>query len=226
MLMSRLGGTAALGEHYGCMPGAEVTDMLDMHSSLAAAVATSRCYDKQLMLSEPLLLLSHPQVAALRCVASFILSLEDNKERDSFQPMVPGMLAALGRCLQGGDEPSAQEALESLIEVADTHPKFLKKHLPDVVSAMLQVSSSTRVHMCCSLYVLTKPLPSSIIGCHHAVSLQMAGSLMAPCAGFHANSCWQQLHDTLQHPLSTCCCCCCLLRRLLQPPSWSPPRVP
>ena len=88
---------------------------------------------------------SHPhplpsvQVAALLCVANLIQSLNEASEREAFQPMVPAMLSALGRCLQGGEENSAQEVLEALIEVAENHPKFLRRHLAEVVSAMLQV---------------------------------------------------------------------------------------
>jgi hypothetical protein len=38
-----------------------------------------------------------------------------------------------------GDESAAQDVLELLIEVAETYPKFLRKHLQEMVSAMMQV---------------------------------------------------------------------------------------
>jgi len=85
------------------------------------------------------------QVAALLCVANLIQSLNEASEREAFQPMVPAMLSALGRCLQGGEENSAQEVLEALIEVAENHPKFLRRHLAEVVSAMLQIATAAQL---------------------------------------------------------------------------------
>ncbi|KAI8476174.1 MAG: armadillo-type protein [Monoraphidium minutum] len=82
------------------------------------------------------------QVAALHVVAGFIQQLEEPKERDAFQPMVPALLATLGRCLTAEDEQSAQEVLEQLIEVAEQHPKFLKKQLGEVIAAMLQIANA------------------------------------------------------------------------------------
>jgi hypothetical protein len=90
--------------------------------------------------------LGHPslevQVAALHAVAGFIQQLEDAKEREAFAPMLPAVLATLGRCLTAGEEDSAQEVLERLIEVAEEHPKFLKRQLGDVVGAMLQIAGA------------------------------------------------------------------------------------
>lgn len=43
---------------------------------------------------------------------------------------------------QASDEQSAQEVLEQLIEVAEQHPKFLKKQLGEVISAMLQIANA------------------------------------------------------------------------------------
>jgi hypothetical protein len=44
-----------------------------------------------------------------------------------------------GRCLSAGDENAAQDVLELLIEVAEGYPRFLRKHLQEMVSAMMQV---------------------------------------------------------------------------------------
>jgi hypothetical protein len=123
------------------------------------------------------------QVAALHACCNFINALDDARERETFQPMLVPMLAALGRCLTAGDESSAQvmpasmlsacygfpfcivalaglsqdccrtcssltslccarclqDVLELLIEVAESYPKFLRKHLQELVSAMMQV---------------------------------------------------------------------------------------
>ena len=45
----------------------------------------------------------------------------------------------VGRLLNEGEETSAQDALELLIEVAEAHPRFLRRHLTELASAMLQV---------------------------------------------------------------------------------------
>ncbi len=66
--------------------------------------------------------------------------MEEPSQRDKLQGMVGGMLACLGRTLTSGDEASAQEALTLFIDVAEAHPRFLRKQLGEVVQAMLQVS--------------------------------------------------------------------------------------
>ena len=65
--------------------------------------------------------------------------LEDAAERDQFQATIPAQLAVVGRLLNEGEEASAQDALELLIEVAEAHPRFLRRHLTELASAMLQV---------------------------------------------------------------------------------------
>jgi len=47
-------------------------------------------------------------MGAFRTVAGFVSSLEEPKERDAFQPLLPAMLGVLGRALQSHDEASAQ----------------------------------------------------------------------------------------------------------------------
>ncbi len=46
---------------------------------------------------------------------------------------------------QTGEETSAQEVLEQLIEVAEQHPKFLKKQLPEVIAAMIQIANADQL---------------------------------------------------------------------------------
>ena len=52
------------------------------------------------------------------------------------------MLAALGSALNSGDEASAQDCIEALMEVADEHPRFLRRQLAETVGAMLQVADA------------------------------------------------------------------------------------
>jgi hypothetical protein len=66
-------------------------------------------------------------------------SLDEPADRDKFQHLIPTMLACIGTSLNEGDEASAQEGLEMFIEVAEAHPRFLRKQLPEVVQAVMQV---------------------------------------------------------------------------------------
>jgi hypothetical protein len=81
-------------------------------------------------------------VAAVRATAAFVASVESPAERDAFQSLVPAMLAAIAASLNAGDEAGAQDAVEAVMEVAEDHPRFLRRHLADVVSAMLSVAEA------------------------------------------------------------------------------------
>ena len=56
--------------------------------------------------------------------------------------MLPAMLQTLSATLNGGDEASAQEALESFVELAENDARFVRKHLGEVASAMLTIAES------------------------------------------------------------------------------------
>lgn len=115
------------------------------------------------------------QVAALHACCNFINSLDEANEREVFQPMIVPMLTALGRCLSASDEASAQDVLELLIEVAENYPKFLRKHLQEVVSAMMQVG----YFMCQSLAIVW-PMgvaPGQLMVCGGACTIGMVGPL-------------------------------------------------
>ena len=58
------------------------------------------------------------------------------------QTTIPAILGAVAKVLNAGDETAAQEVLENLVEVAEAHPRFLRKQLSDVVRATLQVRIS------------------------------------------------------------------------------------
>ena len=57
--------------------------------------------------------------------------------------MIPTMLGTIATVLNAGDEGAAQESLELFIEVAEAHPRFLRRQLGEVLAAMLQVHSHT-----------------------------------------------------------------------------------
>lgn len=90
--------------------------------------------------------------------------MDDQAERQSFQDLLPQMLAVLGQSLNRGEETAAQEMLELFIELAESQPRFLKRYLPDVATAMIQVTARhslcARPPMYLCLYVSVHPVCS------------------------------------------------------------------
>ncbi|KAM0923386.1 hypothetical protein ACQ4PT_005570 [Festuca glaucescens] len=91
--------------------------------------------------------LSHPssadvRVAGLNAAISVIQSLPSAAGRDGFQDLLPAMMRALADSLSCGNEGSAQEALEMMIDLAGAEPRFLRRQLPDVVASMLHIAEA------------------------------------------------------------------------------------
>ncbi|CAL1386135.1 unnamed protein product [Linum trigynum] len=82
------------------------------------------------------------KIAALNAVINFIQCLSSSSDRDRFQDLLPAMMRTLTEALNNGNEATAQEALELLIELAGTEPRFLRRQLVDVVGAMLQIAEA------------------------------------------------------------------------------------
>lgn len=82
------------------------------------------------------------RLAAMRATTAFIMRLELQEARDAFQATTPLMLSTIGFALNAGEETAAQEALEMFIEVAEEHPRFLRRQLQDIVTAMLQIAGA------------------------------------------------------------------------------------
>nr|XP_016448815.1 PREDICTED: importin-5-like [Nicotiana tabacum] len=82
------------------------------------------------------------RIAGLSAVINFIQCLSSSNDRDRFQDLLPAMMKTLTEALNSGQEATAQEALELLIELAGTEPRFLRRQLVDVVGAMLQVAEA------------------------------------------------------------------------------------
>lgn len=61
---------------------------------------------------------------------------------------MPLQLGVVARLLNEGEEQSAQDALELFIEVAEAHPRFLRRHLTEVAAAMLQVRRQAPARVC------------------------------------------------------------------------------
>jgi len=85
---------------------------------------------------------SDVKIAALSAVINFIQCLTNSSDRDRFQDLLPAMMRTLTEALNGGNEATAQEALELLIELAGTEPRFLRRQLVDVVGSMLQIAEA------------------------------------------------------------------------------------
>ncbi|KAI0516391.1 hypothetical protein KFK09_009064 [Dendrobium nobile] len=93
---------------------------------------------------------SHPmspdvRIAALGASINFVQCLESTSEREQFQDLLPAMMLTLTEALNTGNEATAQEALELLIELAGTEPRFLRRQLADVVGFMLQIAEADRL---------------------------------------------------------------------------------
>ncbi|KAH7372426.1 hypothetical protein KP509_17G003600 [Ceratopteris richardii] len=80
--------------------------------------------------------------AALRATAYFVQTLEDAKERDIFQDLLPAMMQTVTQAIEMHEESTAQDALEMLIEIAGTEPRFLRKQLVEVVGSILQIAEA------------------------------------------------------------------------------------
>ncbi|KAL5077138.1 hypothetical protein RYX36_016122 [Vicia faba] len=76
-------------------------------------------------------------IAALAAGINFVQCLSNPSDRDRFQDLLPMMMQTLTEALNSGQEAIAQDALELLIELAGTEPRFLRRQIVDVVGAML-----------------------------------------------------------------------------------------
>ena len=85
---------------------------------------------------------SEVRIAALGATINFIQCLTSASDRDKFQDLLPPMMQTLTEALNCGLEATAQEALELLIDLAGTEPRFLRRQLVDVVGAMLQIAEA------------------------------------------------------------------------------------
>ncbi|KAD7478233.1 hypothetical protein R6Q59_007682 [Mikania micrantha] len=82
------------------------------------------------------------RIAALNASINFIQCLETASDRDKFHDLLPLMMQTLTEALVSGEESTAQDALELLIELAGTEPRFLKKQITEVVGSMLQIAEA------------------------------------------------------------------------------------
>lgn len=84
------------------------------------------------------------QMAALRATCC-LLNLLDSTLCSQFVDLVPLMIRPVQTSMERGDDDDARLAIELLIDVVESEPKFWKKDLPDVCQLMLNVASNTNL---------------------------------------------------------------------------------
>ncbi|KAL6310871.1 hypothetical protein AAG906_018005 [Vitis piasezkii] len=85
---------------------------------------------------------SDVKIAALSDAINFIQCLSSSTDRNRFQDLLPAMMRTITEALNCGQEAKTQEALELLIELVRTEPRFLRLQLVDVVGSMLQIAEA------------------------------------------------------------------------------------
>jgi len=104
------------------------------------------------------------RMAAMQAAVSLTVALESPAQRKEMQAraargrarasltarqdLVPPMLAILAELLNKGDESTAQEALELLIELTGLESRFLRKHAPELAQAMLTIAGAAALEEC------------------------------------------------------------------------------
>lgn len=83
------------------------------------------------------------QIASLRATCA-ILNMLDSQLCPHLEDLIPLMLSPVQRSISLGEEEDARSAIELLIEVAETEPKFWKTNLPTVCPLMLQIASTLK----------------------------------------------------------------------------------
>ena len=111
---------------------------------------------------------SSATLLAVKCDQNVSCAAEDLHDAGYVQTTLQPILSATARVLNSGDEAAAQEVLEVLIEVAEVHPRFFRRQLSEVVSAMLQVGPGPHIHappcMDCHVHVLVSVMTGAMHG--------------------------------------------------------------
>ena len=82
------------------------------------------------------------RVAALRATSSFLLTIEDDSAHDSFKTLMPAILDTVVESLKV-EESLGQQALESLVDLAKTHPNFWKENCEQLVLILSHIIKNT-----------------------------------------------------------------------------------
>ncbi|KAL1510219.1 hypothetical protein AB1Y20_006547 [Prymnesium parvum] len=107
--------------------------MTTHHGMLLDVFRSSLQGDQQLLI----------RIAALKALASFLMAVTEAKARQPFQELVPAMLQTIATALESRSEESCRSALEVFVEIAESQPKFLKKHMHECVTGMMTIAQNT-----------------------------------------------------------------------------------
>ena len=84
------------------------------------------------------------EIAALRATCC-LLNLLESSLCNAFVDLVPLMLRPVQQTVAAGNEEDARAAIELLIDVVESEPKFWRKDLPAVCQLMLEVAKNTNL---------------------------------------------------------------------------------
>ena len=82
-------------------------------------------------------------LSALQACSS-LLQIIDFKDTKDFIEILPAMVYVPLRALEMEDEPVLEEALVELNDIAESEPKFFRKHYKDIFACLLYTSPSPR----------------------------------------------------------------------------------
>ncbi|KAH3763021.1 ARM family protein [Pelomyxa schiedti] len=82
------------------------------------------------------------RLEALLSSAVFLQLMEGTEEKKLLQQLLPGMLDCVMASLKMGNQMEARQAMEVFIELAEKIPSFFRPCLPQILPAMLSISSS------------------------------------------------------------------------------------
>lgn len=133
---------------FSCVQGNQTRQMesaLRIISELAGFVMPVLLPQMNILREQLARCMMHPEtqvkIAGLSATTSFIRELDEDSDRNKFQDLIPVMLQTVSNILSTEEQDSAEESLEAFIEIAETHPKFLRRHLDVIVNNMLQARS-------------------------------------------------------------------------------------
>jgi len=82
------------------------------------------------------------KLSALKATVSFLLVIEDNKQRNIFTDLLPPMIQVIALALNNQDEGAARDSLDAFIELAETNATFLRPSLDVLIPAMSQITTA------------------------------------------------------------------------------------
>eukprot|EP00210_Caulerpa_lentillifera_P001229 g1185.t1 len=79
---------------------------------------------------------------SISAYCNVVESLNESNLRNQFQPLIPKVMNSLSEFLYSGNIESAEQILESLIDLIEEAPRFLKKALAEVIPVIMEIASS------------------------------------------------------------------------------------